>query len=158
MTTSEERARQRIDTLLEKRGWHIQDYRRLDPAAGRGIALHGVRLIQRRFDYLLLVDRQPVGVIKARSRGATLPAVAEQTGPHAVNLPDFAAQLFPAGVAKIPFVYESTGLETIFRDERVPHPHSRRVAAVHRPETLAKWLTEPAGDSSLTHSGFHRPA
>ena len=144
MSTPEERARQRIDTLLEKRGWHIQDYRKLDPAAGRGIALRDVRVVQRRFDYLLLVDRHPVGVIKARPRGATLPAVAEQAGPHAVNVPDFAAQLFPAGVAKIPFVYESTGLETIFRDERAPHPRSRRVAAFHRPETLAKWLVEPA--------------
>ena len=144
MSTPEERARQRIDTLLEKRGWHIQDYRQLDPAAGRGIALHGVRLVQRRFDYLLLVDRQPVGVIRARPRGTTLPAVAEQNGPHAVNLPDFAAQLFPAGVAKIPFVYESTGLETTFRDERDPRPRSRSVTAIHRPETLAKWLAESA--------------
>ncbi len=143
MPTPEELACQKIVALLEKRGWSIQDYNKIDLSTGRGIALRGVRLVQRRCDYLLLVDRNPVGVIKAKPEGATLPVVAEQTGRHAETLPDYLAQLFPAGVAKVPFVYESTGIEIIFRDERDPHPRSRRVAAFHRPETLAKWLAEP---------------
>ncbi len=140
MSTAEERAHRKIEALLEESGWSIQSYQQLDLTAGRGIALREVRLIDRRYDYLLLLDHNPVGVIKARQERAQLPAVAEQTGRHAEKLPDFLAQLFPAGVAKLPFVYESTGLETIFRDERDPHPHSRPVAAFHRPETLAKWL------------------
>jgi type I restriction enzyme R subunit len=143
MPTPEELAYRKIDALLEKRGWSIQDYNKIDLSTGRGIALRGVRLIQRRCDYLLFVDRNPVGVIKAKPEGATLSVVEEQTGLHAETVPDFLAQLFPAGVAKVPFVYESTGIETIFRDERDPHPCSRRVAAFHRPETLAKWLAEP---------------
>ena len=43
----------------------------------------------------------------------------------------------------LPFLYESTGVETYFRDERDPQPRSRRVFTFHRPETLAEWLGQP---------------
>ena len=43
----------------------------------------------------------------------------------------------------LPFLYESTGVETFFRDNRDPQPRSRRVFAFHRPETLADWLSQP---------------
>ena len=44
----------------------------------------------------------------------------------------------------MPFLYESTGVETFFRDARAPEPRSRRGYSFHRPETLAAWLAEPA--------------
>ncbi len=70
----------------------------------------------------------------------TLSSVAFQSGQYAKNLPDF---LRGPLTGHLPFLYESTGIETFFRDERDPHPRSRRVFAFHRPETLAKWLEEP---------------
>jgi type I restriction enzyme R subunit len=143
MPTPEELARQQIDALLTQCGWETQDYRKLNLLAARGIAIREVRLVQGRCDYLLLVDRNPVGVIEAKKAGVRLSTVADQSGQYAENLPDFLAQLLPGGVAKLPFLYESTGVETFFRDERDPHPRSRRVFAFHRPETLAKWLEEP---------------
>ena len=42
----------------------------------------------------------------------------------------------------LPFLYESTGVETYFRDSRDPDTRSRRVFAFHRPETLADWAAE----------------
>jgi hypothetical protein len=42
----------------------------------------------------------------------------------------------------LPFYYESSGVETFFRDNRAPAPRSRRVFAFHRPETLAEWAAE----------------
>ena len=44
----------------------------------------------------------------------------------------------------LPFGYESTGIETLFRDLRDPKPRSRPVFAFHRPETLAEWLAQGA--------------
>src|SRR5207247_11434322 len=41
-----------------------------------------------------------------------------------------------------PFLYESTGVETYFRDERDPEARSRRVFTFHRPETLAELLKD----------------
>ncbi len=142
MLTPEELARQQIDALLTEGGWVIQNYKKLDLSAGRGIAVREVPLAQGRCDYLLLVDRKPIGVIEAKKAGVTLSKVADQSGQYAENLPDFLAQLIPSDLSKLPFLYESTGVETYFRDERDPHPRSRRVFAFHRPETLAEWLDE----------------
>ena len=138
--TPEEKAREQIDAMLVASGWIIQDFKAVDFSAGRGIALREVPLKTGPCDYLLLVDRTAVGVIEAKKEGATLSTVADQSGRYATSLPDFLA----AGVTGVvPFLYESTGLETFFRDERDPDPRSRRVFSFHRPETLAEWAAEP---------------
>lgn len=66
MPNPEELARQEIDALLQKCGWLIQDYKQLDLSAGRGIALREGRLNKGRCDYLLLIDRKPVGIIEGK--------------------------------------------------------------------------------------------
>jgi len=140
MPTPEELARRNIDALLDQCGWVVQDYKKLDLSAKRGIAVREVRLSKGRCDYLLLIDRQPVGIIEAKKEGVTLAIVADQSGQYAENLPDFLRQGL---TGRLPFLYESTGIETYFRDERDPHPRSRRVFAFHRPETLSDWLEQP---------------
>ena len=42
----------------------------------------------------------------------------------------------------LPFGYESTGVETFFRDLRDPDSRSRPVFAFHKPETLLKWIRQ----------------
>ena len=137
--TPEEIAREKIDAMLIASGWIIQDYKGIDFSLGRGIAVREVPLKTGPCDYLLLVDRKPVGVVEAKRRGTTLSTVAEQSGRYASSLPDFLS----AGLTgPLPFLYESTGVETFFRDERDPDARSRQVFSFHRPETLAEWLTE----------------
>lgn len=94
-----------------------------------------------RCDYLLLVNRQPLGVGEAKREGVKLSIVAEQSAHYAANLPDFL--MVALGMASLPFRYESPGVETFFRDERDPHPRPRRVFCFHRPETMAKLLEQP---------------
>jgi type I restriction enzyme R subunit len=136
----EDQAREKIDALLTQAGWTLQDYKAVDLSAARCIAIREVRLKKGRCDYLLLIDRKPVGIIEAKKVGVTLSSVADQSGRYAENLPDF---LRGNLTGRLPFLYESTGIETFFRDERDPHPRSRRVFAFHRPETLAQWLEGP---------------
>ena len=138
----EAQARVTIDAMLAAADWAVQDYKAFNPAAARGIALREVPLESGRCDYLLLVDRIPLGVIEAKKEGTTLSTVSEQSAHYGENLPDFLANLLP-GTKTIPFAYESTGVETLFRDERDPRPRSRRVFAFHQPATLAAWLAEP---------------
>lgn len=133
----EQQARQQIDAALLQCGWVLQDYKALDLSAGLGIALREVPLKGGTCDYLLLVDRKPVGIIEAKPEGTTLSGVADQSGFYGDSLPD----LFQTS-GRLPFLYESTGVETFFRNECDPHPRSRRVFAFHRPETLAAWMKE----------------
>jgi type I restriction enzyme R subunit len=136
----EQRARQQIDAQLAACGWVVQDYQSADFSAGLGIALREVPLTTGPCDYLLLVDRKALGVIEAKKVGTTLSAIADQSTRYATSLPDFLA----AGqTGTLPFLYESTGVETFVRDERDPAPRSRRVFTFHRPETLAEWAAEP---------------
>jgi type I restriction enzyme R subunit len=138
--TPEEIAREKIDAMLIASGWIIQNYKSIDLSVGRGITVREVPLKTGPCDYLLVVDRKPVGVVEAKRQGTTLSTVAEQSGRYASSLPDFLA----VGLSgPLPFLYESTGVETFFRDERDPEPRSRAVFSFHRPETLAEWLTEP---------------
>jgi len=46
----------------------------------------------------------------------------------------------------LPFVFESTGTITRFRDTRDPKPRGRNIFSFFRPETLAEWLRK---DKSL---------
>ena len=72
----EQEARQRIDAQLVDCGWIVQDSVKADFSAGRGIALREVRLKSGPCDYLLLVDRKPLGIIEAKKEGTTLSMVA----------------------------------------------------------------------------------
>ncbi|MFH0340907.1 MAG: DEAD/DEAH box helicase family protein [Chromatiales bacterium] len=137
MPTPEELARETIDALLTAAGWAVQDYRAYAPNAGPGITLREVPLKEGRCDYLLMLDRAAVGIIEAKKEGVLLSGVAEQSAFYAGQLPPFLQ-----GKAKLRFFYESTGVETLFRDTRDAEPRSRNVFAFHKPETLAKWLAE----------------
>ena len=78
MPNLEADARLRIDAMLIACGWIVQDYKALNLSSGRGIAIREVPLASGRCDYLLLVDRKPVGVIEAKREGMTLSTVSEQ--------------------------------------------------------------------------------
>jgi len=134
----EEQARTRIDDLLEQAGWQVQDRKRLNLGAGRGIAIREFSLSTGAADYLLFVDRQAVGTVEAKKVGETLVGVEEQSAKYRVGLP---AGLHAAR-DPLPFAYETTGIETRFTSFLDPEPRSRQVFAFHRPETLAEWLQQ----------------
>jgi type I restriction enzyme R subunit len=129
-------ARIKIDDQLTACGWKVQDRADINLHAGRGVAVREFLLQTGFADYLLFVDKKAVGVIEAKQEGSTLSHVAEQAARYSVGLPEN----IPHVTLPLPFLYESTGVETFFRDERDPQPRSRRVFSFHRPETLADWL------------------
>jgi type I restriction enzyme, R subunit len=138
-TGPEAEARQTIDRLLEAAGWAVQDRQEINLGASLGVAVREFPMADGgEADYLLFVSRLAAGVIEAKKAGVTLSGVAEQSGDYITKLPDD----IPHVQLPLPFVYESTGVETFFRDVRDPQPRSRRVFAFHRPETLARWLAE----------------
>jgi type I restriction enzyme R subunit len=59
----EEEARKKIDTLLEKAGWQVQDHKDLNLGSGMGVAVREFPLKGAGFaDYLLFVERHAVGI------------------------------------------------------------------------------------------------
>lgn len=124
--------------MLISAGWQIQDVDRLNLGAGLGVAVREFHLNEGIADYLLFVKRKAIGVIEAKPKGTTLSGVAEQSERYACGIPERVPHISDP----LPFVYESTGVETYFRDLRDPCPRSRRVFSFHRPETFEEWMFE----------------
>ena len=145
----EDDARTQIDDMLRQAGWAVQDADAYDPGVQEnGIAVREYPLDSGEADYLLVVDREAVGAIEAKPEGTPLGGVADQTQKYATGAPKH----IPPAEEPLPFVYESTGVETKFRDLRDPSPRARDVFHFHRPETLADWI----GQSETLRSRLQR--
>ncbi|MGV3586594.1 MAG: type I restriction-modification enzyme R subunit C-terminal domain-containing protein [Adhaeribacter sp.] len=134
----EQIARDHIDALLVASGWVIQDKKKVNLAAATGVAIREYQTDVGPADYVLFVDKKPVGLIEAKreEEGVRLTAVEDQSTEYAN------AKLKYLNNEPLRFVYESTGEVTRFTDYRDPKPRSRPVFTFHRPETFQKWVKE----------------
>lgn len=132
----EQIARDKIDVMLREAGWSVQSKKKVDLSASRGVAVREYQTDVGPADYVLFVDRKPVGVIEAKreDEGHRLTVVEEQSKSYAE------AKLKYLNNDPLPFVYESTGTITRFTDYRDPKPRGRNVFWFHKPETIAEWL------------------
>ncbi len=134
----EQIARDKIDAALTAGGWIIQHKARINLLAGSGIAVREYQTDIGPADYVLFLDKKPVGIVEAKraEEGVHLTMHEEQSEAYA------AAKLKFLDNQKLPFVYESTGELTRFTDYRDPKPRSRTVFTFHRPETFREWLMQ----------------
>ena len=137
--TPEQKAREKIDRMLEQAGWSVQDKARIDFSRSRGIAVREYPTDTGPADYVLLVDRRPAGVIEAKraEMGHKLHEVEMQSQGYATARLKWFDNQQP-----LPFIYESNGEITWFRDIRDPKPRSREVFCFHQPRTLGAWMAE----------------
>jgi type I restriction enzyme R subunit len=136
--TPEQIARDHIDQQMLASGWMIQDKTSINLNAGVGIAVREYQTDIGPADYVLFVDKKPVGIIEAKraEEAVHLTAHEEQSAGYAK------AKLKYLDNEPLPFVYESTGEVTRFTDYRDPKPRSRPVFSFHRPETFREWIKQ----------------
>lgn len=134
----EQLARDNIDRQLLACGWLIQEKKKINLTAGLGIAVKEYQTAVGPADYVLFIDKKPVGIIEAKREEE-----AHRLSIHEDQSTEYAAaKLKYYNNAPLPFVYESTGALTRFTDYRDPKPRSRPVFTFHRPETFRQWLKE----------------
>jgi type I restriction enzyme R subunit len=139
MPAPEQSARAGIDAQLAAAGWAVQDVKELNLHASRGVAVREMQSHGGPADYILFVDGKALGIVEAKKEGTTLSAVAEQSARYT-----YAHKWIPQRWADpLPFTYESTGIETNFRDQRDPDSRSRPVFAFHTPEHLLELVQQP---------------
>ena len=138
----EQLARDNIDKQLIACGWVIQNKNQINLNAGLGIAVREYQTDIGPADYVLFVDKKPVGIIEAKRAEEAV-----HFSEHETQSEGYAsAKLKYLNNEKLPFVYESTGDVTRFTDYRDPKPRSRPVFTFHRPETFLEWSKQ---DKSL---------
>lgn len=134
----EQAARDNIDKQLHAAGWAVQDKDKIDWNESIGIAIRGYQTDVGPTDYVLFVERKPVGLIEAKKEEEGLKLISHEPQ----------AEFYAKSKLKfldndpLPFVYESTGTITRFTDYRDPKPRSRPVFTFHRPETFKAWLKD----------------
>ncbi len=149
--TPEQLARDEIDKQLEQAGWIVQKFKKYNPNAGLGVAVLEYPTSTGPIDYLLIVDREPVGIIEAKPEdsGHKITTVEEQTKRYAEST------LKNLDKAKVPFLFEATGVITRFTNRYDPHPRAREIFSFFRPETLQKWFED--GKNTLRYQLQHIP-
>jgi type I restriction enzyme R subunit len=140
MPTPEDQASEHIDQALEQAGWRVQDYKSANLGVGRGVVLRNFPLqSEHKFaDYLLYLDGKAAGVVEAKKEGFPLIGVEIQSTKYSEGL----SPQLPAHVRPLPFLYQSTVVETRFTNGLDPEPRSRQTFAFHKPDTLAEWMTQ----------------
>jgi type I restriction enzyme R subunit len=153
--TPEQQARERIDAQLVAAGWVVQSKKDLNPSAALGVAVREYDTDVGPADYILFVDRVPVGVVEAKK-----PEEGEKLTVHEDQAEGYAtAKLrWTIGQHTLPFCYLSTGEITKHWDLRDPKPRAREVFSFHRPETLQERLKEDSLRERLTHFPPFDPA
>ena len=134
--TPEAEARQTIDGMLRTSGWQIQNYAERESDASLGVAIREYLLQdEQQADYLLFINGVAVGILEAKKEGMTLSGAMQQAERYHACFPDTLTTL-----QGCPYLYASSGIETLFRDKRDPNSRSRQVFTFHTPETLRKAL------------------
>lgn len=138
--TPEALARERIDLKLAAAGWLVQDFKAVNLGAARGVAVREYPTDTGPADYVLFVDRQPVGVIEAKrdDAGGQLSAHEAQTERYAQ-----AGLKWRKDAAPLRFLHESTGKIVWFTDASDPAPRARELFHFFQPQILADWAAQP---------------
>ena len=148
--TPEQEARVNIDRLLEQAGWSVQNADSINLYASSGVAVrefplksgHGAA------DYLLYVNQKAAGVVEAKPEGSTLTGVEVQSEKYSTGLPDN----LPAHQRPLPFLYETTGVETQLTNRLDPEPRSRPVFAFHSPQNTRPVDRRPPKTPGSAHT------
>ncbi len=132
----EQIARDNIDKQLIASDWVIQTKDKINLGAGVGVAVREYQTDIGPADYILFVNKKPVGVIEAKRKeeGIHLTTHESQTEEYAIS------KLKYLNNEPLVFLYESTGDVTRFTDYTDPKPRSREVFSFHRPETFSEWI------------------
>jgi len=137
--TPEQTARDNIDAMLERSGWVVVDKTAINWGLVAGLAVREYQTDVGPADYVLFVDRKPMGVIEAK----------KETEGHRLSVHEQQAEYYARSKLKwfadsqpLPFVYESTGVLTRFTDMRDPKPRARPVFSFHHPDTLKERIRQ----------------
>jgi len=134
----EQLARDDIDRQLIACGWVIQSKSQINLNASLGVAVKEYQTDVGPADYILFVDKKPIGIIEAKreEEGHRLTYHESQTEEYAT------AKLKYLNNDPLIFLYESTGQITHFTDYRDAKPRAREIFTFHKSETFRDWLKQ----------------
>ena len=136
--TPEEKARVKIDQMFEDAGWKVVDRDFYSPTITAAAIREGLLEGNREADYFLFVNGKAVGVLEAKREEVNVASdvVCEQ----AIRYTRYVPQCYQAFARPLPFIYQSNGVTTYFRDCRVENSDLVELNRIHTPKEIVKML------------------
>lgn len=133
----EDKSRKVIDEQLRQAGWVIQDFPQRNISASPGVIVRNYPLAEsKEADYVVFVDKNPIGVIEAKKLGTTLTGVHKQSAEYLKLL----TQKFPD--TNLALAYEATENTIQFSDTREIDYRPRELFWFHTPSEIRNILNE----------------
>lgn len=134
----EDKSREIIDKQLCQAGWVVQDFTQRNISASLGVVVRNYPLVEsKEADYVVFLDKNPIGVIEAKKLGTTLTGVHKQSAEYLRLL----TQKFP-GTNPV-LAYEATENTIQFSDTREFDYRPRELFWFHTPSEIRNILNEP---------------
>ena len=136
--TPEEKARVKIDQMFEDAGWQVVDRDNYSPTITAAAIREGLLDGNREADYFLFINGKAIGVLEAKRAEVDVTSlkVSEQTSIYAHGV----SSCYQAWQRPLPFVYQSNGEGTYFRDFRNEVSDLILINRIHTPKELTKML------------------
>ena len=153
--TPEEKARVKIDQMFEDAGWKVVDRDFYSPTITAAAIREGLLEGNREADYFLFINGKAVGVLEAKREEVDVASdiVCEQT----IKYTRYVPQCYQAYLRPLPFIYQSNGVSTLFRDCRIEDSDYEDMNRIHTPKEMVKMLgiEDPyAGLPTLSKKGL----
>ena len=134
----EEKARVKIDQMFDDAGWKVVDRDFYSPTINAAAIREGLLEGNREADYFLFINGKAVGVLEAKREevDVTSNMVCEQAIRYTRYVPD----CYQAYERPLPFIYQSNGVETYFRDCRIADSDLEEINRIHTPKEIVKML------------------
>ena len=136
--TPEEKARVKIDQMFEDAGWKVVDRDFYSPTMTAAAIREGLLEGNREADYFLFINGKAVGVLEAKREEVDVASskVCEQ----AIRYTRFVPPCYQAYGRPLPFIYQSNGVTTYFRDCRIEDSDLEEINRILTPKEMVKML------------------
>lgn len=153
--TPEEKARVKIDQMLEDAGWKVVDRDAYSPTITAAAIREALLLGNNEADYLLFINGKAVGVLEAKRE--EIDVSSDKVCEQAAGYTRYAPKCYPSYGRPLPVIYQSNGNTTLFRDCRDRDSDYEILNKIYTPKELVKLLgiDDPyAGLPSLKKKGL----
>ena len=136
--TPEEKARVKIDQMFEDAGWKVVNRDFYSPTITAAAIREGLLEGNREADYFLFINGKAVGVLEAKREEVDVASdvVCEQT----IRYTRYVPECYQAYERPLPFIYQSNGVTTLFRDCRSEDSDYEEINRIHTPKEMVKML------------------
>ena len=136
--TPEEKARVKIDQMFDEAGWKVVNREAYSPTLTAAAIREALLLGNNEADYLLFINGKAVGVLEAKRE--EIDVASDRVCEQAIRYTRYAPSYYQSYERPLPFIYQSNGNTTLFRDCRDEDSDYEELNRIHTPKEIAKML------------------